>query len=171
MIRKYVVYVDMDGVLADFEGALMDRFGFDFNSTEKGKPISKGKVWGKIKHYNDTVEPWFYSLPQMKDAKQLWKFLTDNFANVEILSASGSTPKDAPGQKRAWIGDNFGYDIKCNIVGGANEKAAFASENTILIDDRSRAIDPFVAAGGIGILHTSAANTIAALRVMMKDWE
>jgi len=163
MIDKFEVFLDLDGVMADFEGALQDKLGIDFSN--------KGRMWGKIQHHDSNVEPWFYSLPVMSDANVLWEFVSSNFSNVQVLSASGTTPRDAAGQKKAWFGDHFGYDTKVNIVGSSSEKAAFAHSNAILIDDRSRAIDPFIAAGGIGVLHTSAANTIATLKVMMEGWE
>lgn len=171
MIRAYVVYVDMDGVIADFEGAMEDRFGFNFKTAP-----SRNKAWKEIQNYDRYQKKiggkgWFYSLPKMKGADQLWDFVTSNFSRVEILTASGSTPRDAQGQKRAWIGDNFGYGIKVNIVGAGSEKAAFANKNAILIDDREKVIKPFIAAGGIGVYHTSADNTIRILKVMMEDWE
>ena len=168
MILDRVVYVDMDGVVADFGGALLERFGITFDTAPKGK------VWGKIMRYNDNVEDWFYSLPLMSDAEALWAFVTEHFEQVEILTASGTSPRDAPGQKRAWIGEKFGYDVKVNVVGSASEKAAFVVGHAvppILIDDRNRSIGPFVKAGGIGILHTSAVETINTLEAMMKGWE
>jgi len=61
--------------------------------------------------------------------------------------------------------------VKVNIVGAGSEKAAFATPNTILVDDRNKVLNPFIAAGGIGVLHTSAANSIRILKVMMEDWE
>lgn len=171
MNTTHPVYVDMDGVLVDFTGALLARFGFSFDSIEEGKTIRKGKVWKRIQVYNDTVDPWFYSLPMMEDAKVLWEFITTNFANVEILTASGNTPRDAPGQKKAWMGDHFGYDIKVNVVASASEKKEFATPTSIMIDDSNRrVIQPFIAAGGIGVLHTSAATTIAALTTLMEGW-
>jgi 5'(3')-deoxyribonucleotidase len=156
--KDTIIYVDMDGVLADFEGALKDKLGLTMAD-------KKSKVWGSIKHHNDNVEPWFYSLPMLHDAKQLMSFLQDNLNDVRILTASGSTPTDAPAQKRKWVRDYFG-SIKVNVVGASHEKAAFANENSLLIDDRSQSIDPFIAAGGIGILHTSAASTIATIKSM-----
>ena len=171
MIRDYVVYVDMDGVVADFTGAMEERFGFNFHTAP-----SRNKAWKEIQNYDQYQKKiggkgWFYSLPKMKDADQLWEFITSNFSNVEILTASGSTPRDAQGQKRAWIGDAFGYEVKVNIVGAGSEKAAFATPKTILVDDREKVLNPFIAAGGIGVLHTSAANSIRILKVMMEDWE
>ena len=42
-------------------------------------------------------------------------------------------------------------------------KAAFAHKKAVLIDDRDKNIDCWVEAGGIGILHTTADNTIKQL--------
>jgi len=43
-------------------------------------------------------------------------------------------------------------------------KKNYAAPNHILIDDRESNIDQWRAAGGIGILHTSAAGTIQQLK-------
>ena len=165
-IQQLKIYVDLDGVLADFEGALQDRFGMTFSTAP-----SRGKLWGKIMYYNDNVEDWFYSLPLMSDAMELWAFVTTNFEHVEILSACGYSPKDAAGQKKAWVGAKLGYDVVSNIVVSSSEKAEFAAPDTLLIDDREKSTLPFADAGGQVILHTSAASTIAQLKELMKDLE
>ena len=165
MKRDVIIYVDMDGVLAAFDQAVRKKLGAETVD------LSSDKRWNIIIKYNNEEEPWFYSLPLLPDARTLWKFLTKNFRNVEILSATGGNAiPDAGRQKRQWIADNFGPKVKVHTVKDGKDKAAYADYNTVLIDDRSRAIDPFIAAGGIGIKHTSAANTIATLRVMMSDW-
>ena len=46
----------------------------------------------------------------------------------------------------------------------AKYKADFVGLNKILIDDRQDTISSWNANGGIGILHTSAANTIKELK-------
>lgn len=161
--RETIIYVDLDGVLVDFDGALRERFGFGWDGTPRRK------VWSAIMHYNDTVQPWFYSLPMYEDALVLWEFVNTEFDTVEILSASGTSPKDAQGQKRAWIGDNLGYDVTANIVVSGSEKAEFATPNTVLIDDRKKVLNPFINAGGIGVLHTSAADTIKQLKALRGD--
>ena len=43
-------------------------------------------------------------------------------------------------------------------------KKNYANANSILIDDMQKNIDQWRAAGGIGILHTSAASTIEQLK-------
>lgn len=163
IIEHIKIYVDLDGVLADFAGAVKERFGKEMAQ------IPKNVLWSKVQHYNDSHEPWFYSLPKMHDADVLWQFLVQNFKNIEILSASGTTPRDASGQKKAWVGEHFGWDVKTNIVLSAKEKAAFAAPNTILIDDTARAVNPFIQAGGMAVLHTNTRSTISALNVLMDD--
>lgn len=165
MIDDITIYVDMDGVVADFEGAIEQRFGKPMEA------MAKREVWRNILQYNDNVAPWFYSLPEMPDAQELWKFVTENFSDVQMLTAKGNSPKDAGGQKRKWAGEHLGWDVPVNIVISSAEKAEFAHPKAVLIDDRSNAIDPFVAAGGIGILHKRASTTINALKVMMEDWQ
>ena len=44
----------------------------------------------------------------------------------------------------------------------------YATPNTILIDDMEKNIKAWVDAGGIGILHTSAADSIKQLQQYMK---
>ena len=161
--RETIIYVDLDGVLVDFDGALRERFGFGWDDTPRRK------VWSSIMHYNDHVAPWFYSLPKMHDFDVLWEFVTGNFDTVEILSASGTSPKDAQGQKRAWIGDNISYDVVANIVTSGSEKAQFAHADALLIDDRKRVLNPFIEAGGRGILHTSAEDTVRQLTALRED--
>ena len=162
MINNISLKVDLDGVLVDFEGALRERFGMNMRE-------HRNKVWGKIAYYNDNVEPWFYSLPKMADADVLWTFVTENFSDIEILSACGTTPRDAAGQKKAWIGDHLGYDVRATIVKSGSEKALHASPTALLIDDRAKVIAPFVDAGGMGILHTSAEDTIITLERLIES--
>ena len=165
MIKNILVYVDMDGVVADFDAAMLDRFGVSADD------ITRKEKWEKISGYNDDVEPWFLSLQPMADAKELWDFLTSNFERVEILTASGVTLDDAPKQKCEWIKDNFGPDVRVNVVKKSKDKAVYAEKNTILIDDRGKAVYPFIAAGGKGIVHINAAITIKSLKFMMEDWD
>ena len=49
------------------------------------------------------------------------------------------------------------------------QKAAFAFEGSVLIDDRQKNIDAWEKAGGIGIVHESANKTINALKELRKN--
>ena len=70
----------------------------------------------------------------------------------------------AAAEKIRWVMDNLnGYDQILHTISGA-DKHKYAAPNHILIDDRDKAILPWRKAGGIGILHTSAADTITQLQ-------
>jgi len=153
----FTCFLDLDGVLASFEQKVAEINKLEFHK------IPRGKMWRSIQDYDDKVEPFFESLDLMPDAMQLFNFVKVNFINYFILTACGNTPKNAAQQKRNWCKRHFG-NIVVKTVQDSHQKAQFASPTSILIDDRSKSIDPWVAAGGIGILHTSAADSIARVK-------
>ena len=154
----YTVAIDLDGVLADFDARVKEIF--NKNTSE----MPTRDLWNGISKYDKTVEPFFEYLPAMHDYKTLVNFVDNNFKEWFILTATGNTPKNAGEQKRAWVKKVLGPQISVNTVRKSEDKAKFATPNTILIDDRKKSIDPWIAAGGIGILHTSAVDTIKKLQ-------
>ena len=156
------VYVDLDGVLADFTGAI-----------EKGmgcvpSPTKASNMWKYIKDYDTNIGPFFESLELCSDAMELWVYLTTNFDDVRILTASGKTPKDACDQKRKWVTERFGADVTVHVVCHSMDKGAFAERNAILIDDRTICTSTFSEKGGVSILHTSTPSTIKQLETVME---
>lgn len=172
MSHGYTVACDMDGVVSDFSGAVGALLGLSLapgQEIETHPEFNKKLMWRAINRF-DSHTPFYYSLELKPDAMELWDFITDRFDQYDImfLTASGHTPADAPHQKRRWVRKQFGpYDT--HVVSKSHEKAAFALPNRILIDDRPKSIDPWVEAGGIGILHVSAADTIARLKEIISN--
>lgn len=158
------VFCDADGVICDFTKKVQSFLPEFINDN----PKFKNKVWGSIQYHNDNVEPFFESLDKMHDADHLVDFVRSTFGNVFILTACGFTPKDAADQKRRWFERQYGKDLIVKTVTKSSDKAQFASPNSILIDDRAKSIDPWVAAGGVGVLHTSAEDTIAQLEKFLR---
>lgn len=161
MNKELKVYVDMDGVLTDFNKKIKEITGS--NPSE----LKASKLWTQVHIYNQDVEPFFESLDLMSDALQLWNFVISNFANVEILTATGTTPRDAAQQKVRWADKNLPNKVVVNTVRKSSEKAAFATPKSVLIDDRPHSIDPWLEAQGIGILHTSASESIKELKALI----
>lgn len=155
--EQWTIALDLDGVLADFEKKVSEINKLEFHK------IPRGKLWGSIDEYDKKVEPFFESLQLMPDAMELVNFVRSNFINYFILTACGFTPKNAAQQKRNWCKAHFG-NIVVKPVQSSEQKAQFATGNTILIDDRNKSIDPWVRAGGIGVLHTSAADSISKVK-------
>lgn len=159
MNSKYKVYIDMDGVIADFDAKVSE-----ITNNKYGLPdFPTGKMWSAIQRYDADVEPFYESLEKMPGADALVDFATSNFSEVAILTATGFTPKNVVEQKGKWIKVNY-PGMKLITVTKSPEKAIYANPRAILIDDREKAIDPWKKAGGIGILFTSSGQAIGELK-------
>lgn len=157
----YTLAFDSDGVIADFDKKAVEILG-----GKRIHEVPKGTLWSSIERYDREVEPFFESLELMDGAMRLVDFGRDNFKHVFILTASGYTPKNGAEQKKRWYARMF-PGMQVIVVPKSPDKAAYANSTTILVDDRAKSIDPWVAAGGIGILHTSVDDTIAQLRAFL----
>ena len=161
-MKEYKLYVDMDGVLFDFVAGVSKLVpGYDDKKYEKDKEY-RSRMWKAVKDDADNGGELWFNLPLMKDAMELWNYIKKY--NPEILSATGTTDPSTGKQKKRSIAKHFGKGVKVNLVEKAEKKQKFAAPKHILIDDKTRATKPFEAAGGIGIVHTSAANTIKQLK-------
>ena len=157
------LYVDMDGVIADFVKGITKILDHKYDERRyKSDPRYRKQMWKAVADYSAKGGKLWLELPVMHDAMVLWNYIKDH--NPEILSATGKPGYGADPQKREWIKTKIDADVKVNLVRQAKEKATYAREGDILIDDQPKAIDPWVAAGGTGILHTSAAKTIEQLK-------
>lgn len=160
-------YVDLDGVLANFEKKALEVAG---QVPERGIATPEHKklrndFWKAITAHVKSGKKFFEVLEPMDDAYQLIAYLKPY--GFKICSATGHT-LNAGEEKRSWVRKYLGND-KANealFVRDAALKGTHAAPGRILIDDTRKAIDGWIAAGGIGIFHTSAANTIAQLKEM-----
>jgi len=167
---QYTIFCDIDGVLANFKQAI-EKACRDIHHPEfvyeedkyHTDPKYRNLMWKCISEYQKKYGYvlWLH-LDLMPDAHELWNYIKPY--NPQILTAAGQPRNHAMEQKRIWVTQHFGSNVKVNIVETAAEKRKFAGPNRILIDDSKKAIDPWDAAGGIGILHTNAANTIRHLK-------
>lgn len=158
MNQNYEIYVDLDGVLADFELHLFERYGLRVHTCDDGA------MWEAINHYDANHGEWFYDLQPMHDAHMLWDYVKKY--NPTILTATGRVEATASGQKRRWAQQHFGVpDDRVITVRKSEMKAQWAKPNAILIDDNfPRSITSWTAAGGIGIIHSNARLSIAELK-------
>ena len=164
-MSDFHIFIDSDGVLANFSLYCLTHYG-KLPEESGSDRAAKAKFWAWVQRHNDTVEPFFASLPKMPNADALVEFCLENFNNVKVLTASGHTPKDGAAQKISWY-KKFYPTLEVIVVAKSPDKAAYATPRTILVDDRAKSIDPWVAAGGIGILHTSVDDTIEQLRAFL----
>lgn len=164
--QQVKVFVDLDGVLADFGKAVQEKIltGFVDGMGDNNKAIDR-QMWKGISAYQKRGGQFWLELDPMPDANHLWSYVQQ--FNPEILTAAGIPHYNATPQKHQWVAKHIGTHVKVNVVEKSREKAQFAQPGFILIDDKAKSIDPWIAAGGIGILHTSAATTIARMEELL----
>lgn len=159
---EYKIYCDLDGVLANFIKGVKSLVSEYSDAEYENNAGYRKKMWSAIDKYSKSGGKLWAELDKTPDADILWNYIKKY--DPEILTATGYEKYGAGEQKREWFPKNFGPGTKINLVQQSKEKAKFAAPNHILIDDMSKSINPWIEAGGIGILHTSANNTITELK-------
>ena len=160
-----MIYLDMDGVLADFDRGVRE-FCHMESTSQNGKRDAKydARMWEAIRG----VEHFYDRLELMPGAKEMFDAIYGQYGDrCEILTA---VPRPERGiltagqDKIAWTRRLLSDRIRINIV-LRKEKLQFCRDgNSVLIDDRERTIRDWRALGGTGILHTSPESTLEQLR-------
>ena len=150
----YKIFSDMDGVITDFNNRYKKYAGM--MPAEYEKKFGKDKFWELADA--EGVAFWV-GMPWMEDGKTYWDYIKKY--DVELLSSPSRSETSRLG-KRLWVRNNL-PGIKLTLAQAYN-KRNYAAPNHILIDDRESNIEQWRDKGGIGILHTSAADTIQQLK-------
>lgn len=139
------LYLDLDGVMADFTAHYLDLFGRD-----KIDELETETVWTRI----DAVRGYFFrSMPMCDGAAEF--FAAIRHLNPIILTAC---PKDDYGnaahQKRRWVRENLDPDLTVLPTAGGGSKPFFMHERgDVLIDDFLKNCDAWTRHGGTAIRH------------------
>ena len=152
---KYKIFSDMDGVLTDFESRF-EKYSDGLPPRDYEKKFGKDKFWELVD--GEGVAFWV-GMPWMSDGERYWDYIKDY--DTQLLSSPSRSNTSRLG-KRLWVRNNM-PGVKLTLA-QAYLKKNYAAPNHILIDDRKSNIDEWRAEGGIGILHTSAADTIQQLK-------
>jgi 5'(3')-deoxyribonucleotidase len=153
------IFVDLDGVLADFDSKARELVGPSYISGSKD-------VWKVLDKHPD----FFRDLKLMPDASRLLVFLKLMFIDIEILTAvpqNGKMPQ-ARVDKMAWVNDKLG-DYKVNTCFAVDKQMYCTKPGMVLIDDNVKNIAQWGSRGGIGIFHVSAEETISCLKWFLKE--
>jgi hypothetical protein len=152
---SYDIYVDQDDVLTEFYGTAASILGAPFQS------LSPAVRWARL----EQVENLFLHLPVRPDALALWAGLEGRGRRHILTAAPRPTGRlhTAPADKLAWIRRHLSASAPVLVAESGVHKARWAHPRAVLIDNLPRNVDAFVAAGGIGIVHTSADDTLRRL--------
>lgn len=148
-----MIWVDMDGVVADFDGHYERHFGV----RPTRWPAEDSVDWKKVA----AVPNFFRTIPMTKDAGELlaglhprpWSLLTGCPKSIDV----------SDNQKRDWAAEKFEprrHVVCCR----SRDKWLHGKPGDVLIDDYLKYKDLWVDMGGIFIHHTSAANSIRELK-------
>ena len=151
----------MDGVLCDFIKGASEVLGHDFRDSRYFDKEGRDK---KVE-LTDKEPNLFRKLDWMPDGESLYRFISKY--NPTILSAYASWMPKSPQDKRTWLGKNTRVPRNKMLMVRRPEKRDYAVKNgerAILIDDHPKNIKEWEQAGGSGIHHTTASNTIRRLK-------
>ena len=153
------IYLDMDGVIADFVKRYKEQYHMEPREAEKKKEFNK--------FFDEFVETnQFATLDLMPGAMQGIEFLRKASVPTQILSSTANEARyDAISkQKMIWL-QTHGITFNPLFVPGKKHKWKHATPDSIIIDDTESVIDDWRKAGGIGILHKDWSTTLAILKL------
>ena len=166
---KPVVYLDMDGVLADFFGGVEKLYGVSHwkqLTSDKSKDLRQDVI-DRITGTN-----FFETLPKFPSADPLIamikKFTGGRFS---ILTSPLRGDHDNSAKwKKVWINQNIEQPDE-TIVSGRKEKYATTKGTAnILVDDRPINIQKWQDKGGYGILYQANKNSLSTIEQALKNY-
>jgi hypothetical protein len=158
MEPKVTLYIDLDGVLADFDKAAGALMGTD-NIYKYEFIWGANKFWKKL----NVDEEFFATLEPTWDCFNLLNPV-DHLEPVILTALPRDNAERVDAQKRKWVLEHLGdYEV---ITCQTKDKPNYCAPGSILIDDRAINRDAWVAKGGTYIIHTTAERTIGTLRAL-----
>ena len=150
-MRKQI-YLDCDGVLADFDKSAAQILGMHPKAFEKRRGI--GRFWASLAKAPD----FYFGLPLLDGATELFEAVRQLDPIILTGLPRGGWAAD---QKVRWAAKYFpGTRI---ITTAAKDKRDHAREGDVLVDDQSRHAHLWEEAGGIFIHHKSVDETLERL--------
>jgi hypothetical protein len=147
------LFLDCDGVLADFDSVAEQVFGMPSRQAEQ--KLGPKQFWRKLRNHED----FYGSLPLRADARTLF----DAVQHLNHIILTGCPlGKWAEEQKHRWAAVHFPGTPMITCM--ASEKRMHMKPGDVLVDDFLKYKDLCEDAGGIFIHHTSADQTIVELR-------
>ena len=171
MDGKPTVYLDMDGVLADFFGGVEKLYGVSHwkeLTSDKTKDLKK-EVIDRI-----TGTDFFATLPKFQSADALIdmvKKFTGGKFSINTSPLRGDNENSGK-YKKVWISNNIEQPDEI-VVTGRKETYAKNKANgmpNILIDDRPVNIQRWQAAGGYGILYQANRDSLTKVEKGLEDY-
>ena len=163
---KIRIYLDMDGVLADFEKGVQDLCHMEplSQNGKRNDPEKDDLMWERIRK----TDHFYDRLDLMPGAKEMFDLLRKKYGDrCEILTG---IPREERGivtaeeDKRNWIRRMLSETVKVNAVCRKHKQNYCTGPESILIDDREKTIREWKELGGTGILFVNTEETVRELK-------
>lgn len=138
------LFVDLDGVLVDFER------GFEILHKVHPDSVPMGRMWQLI---NSRERHW-HDLPIMPGAMRLWARIAHHNPTI-LTGAPAGGFKAADEGKREWVARELGPDIEVITCLSKNKINHMISPGDILVDDLLKNCTRWEEAGGVAIHYTN----------------
>lgn len=168
-----MLYLDLDGVFADFDGHLLN-FGIvndkSFHHKDKSTHTEEQKsLRGRVEDCMRTPGFW-EDLPLCHGGYALWDFCQP-YKPVILTALPNMKDWDehVKVEKQRWIDKYFGFKTPVIYCIRSEKKNYATSIQDILLDDTVSNISEWTEAGGFGILHTDSDNSIKKLNHILKE--
>jgi hypothetical protein len=152
------IFLDNDGVLANFDKHVLDLFG------KTPRELGDEKLW---EHVNENPNYFWSTIPPMPYAHELWNFVVST--NIPFCVLTGC-PKShyeiAAEHKPLWIKNHFGETEVITCL-SKNKPLHMENPGDILIDDFVANVRRWEKAGGIAIKHYDGASSIQKLKNLL----
>lgn len=151
------VYLDLDGVMADFDAHFPATFGVDHRG------LADDAMWETINAHPS----YFRDMPPCAGAVKFFRSI-EHLRPIILTACPKTNYPHVARQKRAWVREHLSEHVTVLPVMGGRHKPLFMQEpGDILIDDWRKNIEAWNEAEGVGILHRSFEGTAAALRTAL----
>ncbi len=152
------IYIDMDGVLVDFDRGVKELLGLDPQPQESSSDEYNKMLWEKARQYPN----FYFKLKPVKDMVDMFNELVKTYGDkVEILTGIPRKERGietASQDKIDWIHKYLSKDVKVNTVRRKEKKNFCLGSGYILIDDYTKNLNEWFEAGGTSILFKDAAT-------------
>ena len=163
------LFVDLDGVLCDLK-ARMAAHGIDVTG---GLQVTHGRNALRDKlltfSFEESVE-FFTNMEWVPGSQMLWDAIKHHQPRIlSSLPLTESLREPVVVGKLAWCRRHLNLEQDRIILVADGDKTQYVNSNAILIDDMPYNIDPWVAAGGVGILYESVETTISLVELLTTE--
>ena len=163
--EKIRIYLDMDGVLADFQRGVKELCHMEALSQNGKRDLKQDDLmWDAIRN----TDHFYNRLELMPGAGELFDRLREKYGErCEILTG---IPREERGivtaeqDKRDWTCRMLSEEVKVNAVCRKHKQQFCTGPESVLIDDREKTIREWRELGGTGILFVTAEETMNELK-------